>query len=345
MKILKWILYVVLFLIAALLVLGLVLPKSYKVERTVVINAPKQAVWEQVYYWKNFNSWSPWAKLDTAMKQTITGNDGEVGSVYHWTGNDQVGEGEMKRLELQDMKSIKNHLHFIKPFESEANVYHTLEGEDGKVTLSWGMTGENGFMARIFMFLMGGIDKAVGGDYERGLKTLKEIVENPKNASGAGWNPADKIFKGGYFAIVQKIKMKMSDINQSVFSDAYTKVGAYMEKHGMKSTTAPLAFYMHWDSATQTSDVGIGMGVDKTGPAEGGVMVAKYPDMSAASLDYYGNYTDPKMKEAYGALATYIMKSGKIPGSTGIEEYITDPGEEKDPSKWLTRIYMNYTLR
>ncbi|HRO41850.1 MAG TPA: hypothetical protein PL009_03395 [Flavipsychrobacter sp.] len=44
------------------------------------------------------------------------------------------------------------------------------------------------------------------------------------------------------------------------------------------------------------------------------------------------------MMQAHGAMGKHIATKNVQPKLV-IEEYITGPGDEKDPSKWVTNIY------
>ncbi len=177
MKILKYALWVVVILVAGLVCIGLFSPKSYVVKRSVVINAPDSVVWAQVAVWKNFNNWSPWAKLDPAAMYIYEGTDGEVGSKMGWKGNKDVGVGEQARISQEPGKSLKNSLKFKEPFESESTISMDLAPKEGGTEVTWSMEGEMGFVPRIFGFFMGGMDGMMGKDYENGLANLKAITE------------------------------------------------------------------------------------------------------------------------------------------------------------------------
>jgi effector-binding domain-containing protein len=44
------------------------------------------------------------------------------------------------------------------------------------------------------------------------------------------------------------------------------------------------------------------------------------------------------MANAHGAMADYMKEKG-LEHSVVIEEYLSDPGSEKDSTKWLTNIF------
>ena len=72
---------------------------DYRIVRTATVAAPAAAVFAQVNDFHNWEAWSPWAKLDPAVKQSFDGPSAGTGAIYSWTGNDKVGEGRMTLTE------------------------------------------------------------------------------------------------------------------------------------------------------------------------------------------------------------------------------------------------------
>jgi effector-binding domain-containing protein len=62
-----------------------------------------------------------------------------------------------------------------------------------------------------------------------------------------------------------------------------------------------------------------------------------FPMQNAASIDYYGDSAKNQM--AHFALNDYVQDRKLTQTSPVLEEYVSDPIKEKDPSKWLTKIY------
>ena len=113
-----------------------VVGKKYHFEKSIVINAPVEKVWQNVNSMKAVNSWSPFLDYDKNMKQTYSGVSGQVGDTYHWSGNDEAGEGEEKITALEPNKKSSVNIRFIKPFEgnAEADVILQSQGNATKVT-------------------------------------------------------------------------------------------------------------------------------------------------------------------------------------------------------------------
>jgi len=175
MKILKIIGIIILILIAIIVVLGIVAPKNYHVERSIVIEAPKELVFNYVKYWRNWQTWSYWAEMDSTMQVTVEGVDGAVNAKYKWVG-DKAGTGEMITTGIKENEEVVYHLHFIKPWESESDGYVRLADVNGKTETTWAFYGKNSFPWNIMSLFMS-MDKMVGKDFEQGLHLLKEICE------------------------------------------------------------------------------------------------------------------------------------------------------------------------
>ena len=115
MKILKKILIVIAIIIAIPLVVALFVKKDYAVEREIVINKPKQDVWEYVKYIKNQDYYSKWNMADPNMKKSYSGTDGTVGFISSWESTDEnVGVGEQEILKITEGERMDVKLRSLK---------------------------------------------------------------------------------------------------------------------------------------------------------------------------------------------------------------------------------------
>lgn len=151
-------------------------PSTFHVERSATIAAPADSVYPRIANFHAWNAWSPWAKKDPNMKQEFGGVDGTVGANYSWSGNNDVGQGRMTLTETQPSSKVAIKLEFLKPFQSTNVASFNLSpaGQGTKVT--WAMDGPMNFMSK-FMCIFTSMDKMVGGDFEKGLASLKQQNE------------------------------------------------------------------------------------------------------------------------------------------------------------------------
>lgn len=164
---------VVLVVLAVVGVAGAALtqPDRFKVERSIAMAVPPEAVYQQVADFRAWDRWSPWARLDPAMKTEFGGTQGAPGATYHWVGNDDVGEGRMTLTEVSPPSRLAIKLEFIKPFAAVNDTDFTFAPEGGGTRVTWSMAGETPFLSKVMMVFMD-FDKMIGKDFEKGLAQL-----------------------------------------------------------------------------------------------------------------------------------------------------------------------------
>ncbi|MCW5906260.1 MAG: SRPBCC family protein [Chitinophagales bacterium] len=330
MKILKIIGIIVAVLVAVVVIIGLTGEKAYDIKRDAVINASASKVFHAISHYSEFPKWSPWQELDPNMKTNLEGTDGTVGAKYSWEGNDKAGSGSMTITKLEDGKYLEQALEFLKPFKSSSTTYFSLEEADGGTKVTWGMRGESDFMSRVFLTLMGGMDKAVGSDYEKGLAQLKAFCEAAPVYEVKEIDWAEKN------CLAFRKVVGFADLS-NFFGEHYGKMYEAITKSGA-TPGIPLGVYYDYDEAGMKTDVAAAI------PYEGKTVTLKgynnlsLPATKGYSIDYYGPYGD-EMKKPYEAMDAKLKELGKTNPTMVIEEYITDPAGEPDSTKWHTKIF------
>jgi hypothetical protein len=166
------------FLVVLVIVIAL-RPSEFKVSRSVMISAPAEVVFAQVNDFHKWEAWSPWVKLDPNAKNIFEGPSSGVGSIFRWIGNQNVGEGAMTIIESRPNEAIKISLDFIKPFPGTSTVNFDFKSQGTQTSVTWSMSGKNSFMAKAVGLFMD-CDKMIGDQYEKGLSSLKAVVEGSK---------------------------------------------------------------------------------------------------------------------------------------------------------------------
>jgi hypothetical protein len=176
MTMLKWILAGLGGVIAVFLVVVAMQPGDFKIERSATMRAPAPAAFAQVNDFQNWRAWSPWEKVDPALKRQYQGPKAGAGAVYAWQGNSDVGEGRMTITDSKPGELVRIKLEFFKPFAAVNQADFTFKPAGDNTTVTWTMTGQNNFLSKaICMFVS--MDKMVGGMFEQGLTQMKTVVE------------------------------------------------------------------------------------------------------------------------------------------------------------------------
>jgi hypothetical protein len=175
------ILLVVAAIIAVVLIVAACQGNTFHIERSVVIAAPPAEIFPQLNELRKVNAWSPWLAMDPAAKITYDGPAAGVGGTSAWVGNHNIGEGRQTIVESRPNERVLIKLEFLRPMAGLATADFTLHPQGGGTTVTWGMDGSKNFVSKIFCLFMNQ-DKMIGGQFEKGLATLKTRVESPATA-------------------------------------------------------------------------------------------------------------------------------------------------------------------
>ena len=151
-------------------------PDEFVVSRSATILAPAEKVFQHVNDLHKWEDWSSWAKLDPDAKSSFSGADSGSGAAMAWDGNKKVGAGKMTILESQPGERIRLKLEFIRPFQATNKAEFNFKSESGQTVVTWTMTGKSNFFFKVFG-LFKNCDAMVGRDFEKGLASLKSVVE------------------------------------------------------------------------------------------------------------------------------------------------------------------------
>ncbi|MFM2386126.1 MAG: hypothetical protein RL660_883 [Bacteroidota bacterium] len=175
MKILKGLLFAVLAIVAIALLAAAVLPKTYSIKESVVINAPKAKIADYFKYLKNTEQYSTWVLDDKSPTvRKYEGIDGSVGAKQIWSGGD-MGDGTMTIASVTD-DSLGIILEFTTPIPSKDISSYVYEAQDSmhtKVTSNF--YGNSKWPFNIMSVLLG---KGIISKAERrSLEIAKGILE------------------------------------------------------------------------------------------------------------------------------------------------------------------------
>lgn len=338
MKFLKIVITLLLLLLLAAVVLSFTGPKSIEVNETVVVEAPNVLVQKHISTLEAHNNWSPWKKLDPQAEHTFSGKSGEVGSVHSWNGNEEMGAGSQEIIEVFPGKGFDSKMVFVRPFESTAYAgVSAVEISAGQTKVDWGFRGDCSFIERI-MFNFMDVEGDIRKDYQAGLETLKTMVEAESTEYVDGYH-IKKITFPGYTCIGKRKTATFAEMDN--ISEYYEVVfGAAMEAITRNNATPvgpPMGVYYTWDESTQTTDMAAMMPVPPSVSAPKGMETFKFSEGEAYQIDYFGPYE--KTGAAHTALAKYFERVGiDAANFIAVEQYVTDPTQEPDQKKWLTKV-------
>lgn len=170
MKIIKKILIGFLVFIAVTLIAAAIAPKGFQSQSEIVINKPKNEVFEYIKYVRNQDHYGVWQKSDPEAKYVSEGRDGTVGFKYSWEG-EKVGVGSQTITEIIENEKLETALYF--GFGAPATSTITTEAlAPDQTRVTWGFEGKSPYPLNLVSLFYD-----TSGDFEEGLRNLKEILE------------------------------------------------------------------------------------------------------------------------------------------------------------------------
>jgi hypothetical protein len=173
-------------LLAAVAVVGILayaatLPDVSTISRSIVVQAAPENVYPLINDMPKFNTWNPFNKKDPNIKGTYSGPSTGPGAKYAFEGNNDVGSGDIAIVESSSPSKVVMQLNMIKPMKATNKVTFTTQPEAGASNLTrvtWTMEGESPFFSKVMCIFIN-MDKMVGGEFEKGLASLKSLAESP----------------------------------------------------------------------------------------------------------------------------------------------------------------------
>jgi hypothetical protein len=160
-------------LVLLLVLVAFALPRTYRFERSLVINAKPEAIHAQVADLRAWKTWGAWQERDPGMKMSYSEKSTGVGAWSAWESAKE-GNGKMTIIEQTPTK-VTYRLEFP-DMGTQSTGSLELVPQGGATQVVWVDAGDLGMnpLNRWFGLFL---EKLIGPDFERGLANIKKLVE------------------------------------------------------------------------------------------------------------------------------------------------------------------------
>lgn len=335
MKAVKPFLVFLLFVVISGAILSFALPASQQLEKTVTIHAPANVIYEQLASLENFHTWSVWSQQDSSATYTMSGTDRTIGASTSWKGHPAIsGEGRMEITALEPGQKVSHGFQFLKPKKATGSSSFTLNEKNGLTTVTWNFEMITPRPWNIFN-LFYSMDKEMGKDFEKGLIALKEMTEKKTGtAPQKTYEVLTMDFPATSFAIIRQ-QVRWTDI--SSFIGQHISILYEEATKNNIAAGSPAGLYFEWDEKNQQTDMAAAVPVPAGSVLQKNIIrLENVPASKAIYVNYTGGYD--KLAEAHTSLDKFMAEEKLTQKAPVIEQYINGPVNEKDTSKWLTKI-------
>lgn len=307
---------------------------DFLVERSKIINSPKSSVYNYVNDYRNWADFGSWTSDDTEMKFNYPQNTIGKGAFYSWEGKE--GSGEMHTIAVKENDSIAQTMEFE---GTTSNVSWHFKDTIGGTKVTWRSKGKMSFFFKIYSAINGGADRVIGAIYEKSLANLDKALDYEINTFSTIENGL--VQKPAMNYIGQTFTSELVKINKN-FKIVIPKLSTFCKKNNIVVTGKPFILYHTYDIPKGLARITIGIGIkDAIFLSSGSDIVAgKLDAFEGAKTTLTGDYSH--LKAAYAKTINYLNQNKLSPNPvfSHLEIYNTTKLEDKNPSKWVTEIYV-----
>lgn len=299
-----------------------------QITKTVEINGTAEAAFNCINNFNEWSKWSPWLIIDPSVKNTVSDDT----KYNEWEGK-WSGSGNMRIIEETANKEVKIALQFIKPWKSKADIVFSVVENGNSVTVSWTMHNKLPFFMFFFKKMM---ETYVGMDFDRGLRMLKDLVENGAVHSKLNFIGSESFGGAKYIGI--KTNCTKESMGKKMSQDIPQLV-AFIEENQLEVCGEMFTQYHKWDMVRDNIVYTCGVPVkDIPANLSGNIYAGEIPTCTVNTVEHKGPYhfLGNAWSAAYLMLRNKVFKSNKK--IHAFETYHNKPGdvEEKD---LITRIH------
>ena len=334
MRILKYLLLLILLLFIGLSVFVSTQKANFDVVRSKIIKSPKATIYNYVNDYRNWETFGTWIIEDKGISFNYSNISAGKGAFCSWEGNDS--DGNLTTLFVKENDSISQKM--ISNGE-ESSVSWKFKDTIGGTKVTWTSKGKLDFKSKILAFFNGGINSTVGDTYEKSLANLDKTLDYELNTHTIKVNGI--VNRPGGFYLKQSIVCKEKSVAKNL-KILVPRMKKFFEKNDIVMNGKPFIIYNKYD---RTNDL---IGLSVCIPVKDSLRFSAGSDIEWADMKPYtavkstltGDYSHTQ--KTWNTTYNYLAKN-KLDRNTSqqiIEVYVKGIDDVKQPSKWVTEVYV-----
>lgn len=317
------------------------LPSSFKVEKSLLINAPSELIYNEVNDYTTWKDWNPWVSQKEGIIISYTEKTTGKDAGYTLSGNQ-----ENKRLVTQSVipqKSIQQELSVHNPFgTTDKNVYWTFEKTKEGTKVTWGLKGTLSFWGKVNQLTQDTQnDKQLKNALHLGLKNLAQRIQKimaqySVQVSGV------TLHSGSYYMYKSTVVRHNPAALINKRDQMVPEIRLYMQQNNIPIQGNPLLVFNTIDSQNGTAIISVGI------PTADRVITPNEVDIVSGFMAK--QKTVKVMLKGNTKHLTEAWKTGKAYCSTNDLQLDTQANmlivftktkeDTKNPAEWITTLYL-----
>jgi effector-binding domain-containing protein len=175
--------------------------------------------------------------------------------------------------------------------------------------------------------------------FGKGLSALEALAEKRiEKKEYFGYVVKEESILERHF-VMSRSNVAIVDI-QKYFTQSLGAIFQKVQNEGLTMKGMPSGLFFNYDQAKGMTDMAAAIPVNEEKAIKDLTSIT-LPKQVGLVIDYYGDFANTD--KAHRAMEAYMKDRNLLSNPPNVEEYVTDPLQEKDPSKWLTKIIYYYS--
>lgn len=332
MRILKYLFLLLLLFMIGLTVFVTTQKGDYDITQSKVIKTPRNTVYAFINDYRNWETFGSWLKDEKALKTRYSSESTGKGAYFSWKGIESTGN--IKTLSVTENESISQKMDYD---GSRSEVMWTFKDTLGATKVSWRSKGKMTAMMKIKAFFKGGMSSIMQELFEKSLANLDRTLDYEINTFSIKVNGTTTLPKRFY--IGQTINSYDDKAIKNI-KILLPKMMAFFEKNKIVMGGRPFVAYHNTNGQVVNFSVRVPMRdsvyIMPGSEVESGETAVMYAVKATLTGDY--SHLKAARKKAIDYIAQNNLKQNAQNPVT--EVYIKTIKDSKQPSKWVTEVYV-----
>ncbi len=307
------------------------LDSNFKVERSRLIKAPQNLVFQQVADLHNWSKWAPWKEKDSTMQFDFSEKTNAEGDYLRFTDTNGLRQ-QLTNISLRPDTLIVQTLSSEK--QNQNFKWQLTQQEDG-VLVKWTIQGEVPFLQRIYTKHM---DDLMGPTITRGLERLEQSVRKDLEKRSVKIDKVTSLSSTYY--LYKSVSCRTNEV-EKVKDKLLAQILSIASENHIQTNRNPFTLYIKWDTENQSAIISVCLPTKEKMLLNADVLTGETPGGAYLKVLYQGDYKF--INEAWNQARNYIQKDTNLVEDLTrqpIEVYIVDKSKNLNPANWLTEIYV-----
>ena len=334
MRIIKYLLLLFLLSLVGITVYVATQKGDFEVSKSSIIKTPRNTVFDYVNDYKNWETFGSWMNKENNIKFEYPSKTMGSGGYCSWESNSV--DGNIKTYFVKENDSIFQKANFN---STKSDIFWTFKDTTGGTKVTVHSKGKMDVLTKIKTFFNGGISGVLSDAFEKSLRNLNKTLDYEIKTYSIKVNGIVQRSSG--FCIKQTVSCRIKSVSKNI-KIIMPRMVSFFKKNKLVMAGKPFILYDRYDVANDFVTFSVCIPTDKQ------VFISSGSDMTTGEIIPFtclkttliGDYSHTA--EAWSKAKKYIADKGLTQNFAGkyVEVYVKTIDDVKQPSKWITEIYI-----